>query len=85
MVNMKKIKEEILTKGKLFHDFNAIITACTPSKMRNYVFSIIMMFNDDTNNDDYCTVDDGWCRDDNDVKDNCDSGCVHCGTNDDER
>lgn len=25
--------------------------------------------------------DDGWCRDDNDVKDNCDSGCSHCARN----
>lgn len=43
-----------------------------------------MMFNDDTNDDDYYTVDDGWRRDDNDVKDNCDSGCIHCGSNNDD-
>lgn len=38
------------------------------------------MFNDDTSND-YYRADNGWCRDDNDVKDNYDSGCIHCGSN----
>lgn len=42
------------------------------------LFSIIMMFNDDTN-DDYYRVDGGWCRDYNNVKGNCDNGCIHCG------
>lgn len=37
------------------------------AKAHNYCFSIMVMFNEDTN-DDYYGADDGWCRGDNDVK-----------------
>ena len=50
------------------------------AEAHNYCFSIMVMFNEDTN-DDYHGADDGWCRGDNDVKGNCASGCIHCGCN----